>query len=150
MGHYDRLMRYALKLIAKKRYTGHELEKKLTKKDNEASEQRKKVMSRLKELGYIDDAAFARDYISTRLRLNPRGRRLLAVELLRKGVAKQTIDYALDNADIDEVSLAKRILEKRKHRFTSLTYYKKRAKMMRFLSSRGFSSDAIYKVLERC
>lgn len=150
MAQYERLMQYALKLIAKKRYTAHELKKMLKKKDNEASQQREKVLTRLKELGYIDDAAFARDYISTRIQLNPRGKRLLNIELLRKGVDKQVIDRALEKADIDEISLAKRVLEKRKHRFVSLGSYKKRAKMMRFLASRGFSSDAIYNVLERC
>lgn len=150
MRQYDRLMQYALKLISKKRYTASEIEKKLIAKDGKASAQTKRVLNRLKELRYVDDAAFARDYISTRIKLNPRGRRLLKVELLRKGVEKQVIEHAIENADIDEIDLAKRVLQKRKRRFSPLTSYKNKAKIMRFLASRGFSSDAIYKVLERC
>ncbi len=150
MRQYERLMQYALKLISKKRYTACEIKKKLIARDEKASMEIEKVLNRLKELKYIDDAAFARDYISTRIKLNPRGRRLLNVELLRKGVAKKVIDHALENADINEIVLAARVIQKRKSRFSPLTHYKNKAKMIRFLVSRGFSSDAIYKALERC
>jgi regulatory protein len=53
------------------------------------------VVGRLVELGYLDDAAFARAWVESRDRARPRGAVALRRELQHKGVADETIRQAL-------------------------------------------------------
>lgn len=148
--HYDVLLQYALRLIVRKRYTEHELNKKLSAKKIGNKSDKKKVIERLKELKYIDDRLFAKDYISTRVSVNPRGEQLLRMELRMKGVSKSVVDDAIKKASIDEYSLAKRLVIKREKRYVGLNKYKKKEKIMRLLTSRGFKPDTIYKLIDKC
>ena len=57
-------------------------------------------MARLAELGYVDDAAFARWWGEQRDRHAPRGRRLIEAELRRSGVPRDVIEtYRDEHAD---------------------------------------------------
>jgi regulatory protein len=49
------------------------------------------VVQRLVELGYLDDAAFARAWIESRDRARPRGESALRRELAQKGLSAETI-----------------------------------------------------------
>ncbi len=53
------------------------------------------ALDRLTELGYLDDAAFARAWVESRDRARPRGARALRDELRRKGVATVHAEAAL-------------------------------------------------------
>jgi regulatory protein len=53
------------------------------------------TLERLTELGYLDDAAFARGWVESRDRARPRGARALRDELRRKGVAAADAEAAL-------------------------------------------------------
>jgi regulatory protein len=50
------------------------------------------AMERLTELGYVDDAAFARWWGEQRDRHSPRGRRMLETELRQRGVPREVIE----------------------------------------------------------
>lgn len=147
--YYDALLQYSLRLIARKRYTEAELAKKLRLKKIGSKKDKEKVLNRLKELKYIDDKVFAKDYISTRIAINPRGKYMLKVELQRKGVNRSIVNDAVDNAEIDEEKLARRVVKKKQKRYQGLDKYKRKEKIMRLLASRGFKIDTIYKVLDK-
>ncbi len=53
------------------------------------------AVARLAQLGYLDDAEFARAWVASRDRAHPRGERALRVELARKGVAREIVDDVL-------------------------------------------------------
>ena len=53
------------------------------------------AVERLVELGFLDDAAFARAWVESRDRARPRGERALRVELRQKGVGREETDEAL-------------------------------------------------------
>jgi len=53
------------------------------------------TLDRLTELGYLDDAAFARAWVESRDRAGPRGARALRDELRRRGVARADAEAAL-------------------------------------------------------
>jgi regulatory protein len=53
------------------------------------------ALDRMAELGYLDDAAFARAWVESRDRTRPRGARALRDELRRKGVAGVDTEAAL-------------------------------------------------------
>lgn len=146
---YNAIMLYALKLIARKRYTQKELENKFRVKKVGLKCDQEKVIERLKQLRYIDDKEFAKDYIQTRLLVNPKGPYLLKLELKLKGVDKQVIDNAIEKANIDEMKVALDVLERKKASIKRVEGNKRKVKIMRTLSSRGIRLDTIYKILER-
>jgi regulatory protein len=60
------------------------------------------AITRLTELGMLDDEAFARQWVESRDRARPRGERALSVELRQKGVDAATIEATLDERrDVD-------------------------------------------------
>lgn len=146
---YDAIMQYALRLIARKRYTQKELENKFRDKKMGLKRDQKKVIARLKQLRYIDDKEFAKDYIQTRLLVNPKGPNLLKLELKLKGVDKQIVDKAIEDADIDEIKVALDVLERKRNSINRFEGQKQKEKIMRTLSSRGFNLETIYKIIER-
>ena len=146
---YDGIMLYALKLIARKRYTQKELENKFRDKKVGLKSDQKKVIKRLKELKYINDKEFANDYIQTRLLVNPKGPYLLKLELKLKGVDKQIVNNAIQKANIDEMKVALDVLERKKKSIKRVEGDKQKEKIMRTLSSRGFTLKTIYKILEK-
>lgn len=60
------------------------------------------TLERLAELGYLDDAAFARWWADQRDRHAPRGRRLIEAELRRSGVPREVIEAYRDEHDSPE------------------------------------------------
>jgi len=147
---YQVLLQYALKLIARKRYTERELNKKLVGKKVGDANDIADVIARLKELKYIDDGSFAKDYISTRMKISPRGKQMLKMELRMKGVSSSFISEAIEKSDIDEEYMAKKVITKYEKRYVGLEKNKKKEKIMRLLVSKGFKPDTIYKILDKC
>lgn len=62
------------------------------------------AVERLVELGFLDDAGFARAWIESRDRARPRGERALRVELAQKGVARDIADAALEDRRSEAVA----------------------------------------------
>ena len=54
------------------------------------------AITRLEELGMLDDEAFARAWVESRDRARPRGERAIREELRVKGVDRTTVDAILD------------------------------------------------------
>ena len=54
------------------------------------------VVTRLVELGYLDDAAFARAWVESRDRAHPRGEAALRRELALKGIDREVAEAALE------------------------------------------------------
>jgi len=57
------------------------------------------VVGRLTEMGYLDDAAFARAWVESRDRARPRGAAALRRELALKGVDHATIERVLEERE---------------------------------------------------
>lgn len=144
---YDKLMQYALRLISRKRYTEQEMILKLKRRNKALKSEVEKVIKRVKELNYVNDEVYAKDYISSRMSQNPRGKHLLKIELKLKGVNKDIITNAIENANLDELKAANEVLKRKSGSLSKHTGQKKKEKIIRYLASRGFEFDTIYKVL---
>jgi len=72
------------------------------------------VLNRYDEVGMVDDAAFARAWVSSRHHGRGLARRALAQELRRKGVASETVGEALDELDADTEKETARALVRRR------------------------------------
>lgn len=103
------------------------------------------VLDELEQRKYLSDERFARQHVL--VRSSRYGDMRLKYELSREGVDAESIQEALENSEVSEFDRAKAIWERK---FGAPPEdFKERAKQIRFLASRGFSSRTIGKVL-RC
>ncbi len=105
------------------------------------------VISRLTEMGYLDDAEFARLWVESRDRARPRGEMALRRELVLKGVGRDVIDEALASrasstaGDADMVA-ALALLERRQSRLErEPDPRRRREKAYALLARQGFNPE---------
>lgn len=106
-----------------------------------------KVIDELREAGLLDDRAFADAWVESRLRANPRGKRMLAWELRRKGAAPDAVSAALSGIDDSVAALA--AARKRLPRLDGLEARERRQKLIEHLARNGFSYTIIEDVLAK-
>jgi len=100
-----------------------------------------RVIFRLRELGYIDDAKFASWWVEQRESHKPKGARLIAWELKAKGISLETDTR-------DEVSSARRAIAKKIPLWGKLPLLDRKKKIYGFLGRRGFDSEVIRRVID--
>jgi len=105
------------------------------------------VVARLKELELLDDAAFARYWAENREEFSPRGRRLVEMELRRKGLDRETIEHAV--AVVDEDAGAIRAAEKKLGSLPADDYDVFRRRLWAYLGRRGFDYETINRTIEK-
>lgn len=137
----------ALRLLSYRSRSERELRDRLTRKGigRAAIEE---TLGRLRGMGYLDDAAFARFWAETRQALRPRSRWLLTGELRRRGVAQSTAEEA--TVGISDEDAAYRAASGRLRALHGLEYARFRERLGRFLNRRGFSYDIARRTIERC
>jgi regulatory protein len=106
------------------------------------------AVARMRELGYLDDAAFARSYVESRQASTPRSRRYLAFELRQKGVDKDVAAPALDNVSDEEA--AYRAAQRRMRSLRGLERAAFQRRLGSFLAARGFGYGTARAVIDRC
>lgn len=106
------------------------------------------ALARLRELGYVDDGAFARSFTESRQASGPRSQRLLMMELRQKGVEASTAEEA--TLGISDEEAAYEAASRRVGALRSLEYHRFRERLGAFLTRRGFSYDVARTVIERC
>ncbi len=108
-------MARALKLLSTKSRTVAELREQLREKVPASEAIIERVIARLQDWGYLNDARFAADYSASRLRLKPLGRRRLARELAERKVPEAIIATTLDRLYevVTEETLIDRAIQKR-------------------------------------
>lgn len=102
------------------------------------------VVERLKEIGLINDAEFARMFVESRRRSKPRSRSVLINELVVKGVSRDIAKSVVEDIADDEL-IYKLYIKKYKERIFDID---SDSKIVSFLARKGFSWDEISK-LER-
>lgn len=134
-------MSRALHMLAARPQTERELEDKLARAGF-APAPVAMTLSRLRELGYVDDGAFARQWVEERSRLRPLGRRRLAAELARKGVAAEHIEGALGAYDdAVQIEAARSLAERAMARYAGLPPLERQRRCYAFLIGRGFDHE---------
>jgi regulatory protein len=103
------------------------------------------VISRLRELNYLDDAKYALNYAAQHAKLRRQGRFRIARELRGRGVPDRYIEAAVEAvfAETDEASLVRARLTRRLAQLRGPLDQKKIASLYRNLLGAGFSSDII-------
>jgi len=105
------------------------------------------TLVRLKDMGFVDDTAFARFWVENREAFSPRSRRAAKSELKRKGLEAGIIEQAV--SEINEKESAYRAAQNRARRLTALDYQNFRLRLGQYLGRRGFGYGIISEVVEK-
>ena len=129
--------------------TRHELDKALKVKEVPESVANV-VLDRMEEIGLVDDAAFARDWVEDRQQRRQLSRRALRHELQVKGVDRDHIEAALTSVDADDEYVAALALAQRKSRtMTALPRDVRYRRLAGALARRGFSGGVVGQVISQ-
>jgi regulatory protein len=141
----------ALRLLEARPRAEREIRDRLRRKQFEP-EQIDATIARLRDLGLLDDAQFARLWVANRAATSPKGAQALRYELISKGVDRQIageiVEDALDPAA--EAEMCEQVARKALPRYASspdrATFQRKLGGL---LQRRGFAWDTVGPVLER-
>jgi regulatory protein len=131
----------ALNFLGYRARSAHEIRERL-KRDSWDEATIDRVLDKLKSLNLVEDRAFAQSWIEGRSLSKPRGSRALRQELRLKGVAREDIDAALQEAlpdDESEIENAVAALNSKARQWEKLEGREREQKMLAFLQRRGFS-----------
>jgi regulatory protein len=138
----------ALRLLAAGPRSERELRERLSRRRGFRDEAVNAAVERMRELGYLNDGAFARFWVESRQAGTPRSRRALAFELSRKGVAREELDAALEG-----VSDAEAAYDAAQRRLRALEGVDKQTferRLGSFLNTRGFGYGVARATIQRC
>jgi regulatory protein len=107
------------------------------------------VVGDFTKTGLINDAKFSKLWVSSRMASNPKGEVVLRRELKDKGVAEDAIEAAINEArkDKSEEEIVSQLAQARISQLTGLDKKTARRRLFGYLKRRGFSFNAIMKVV---
>ncbi len=143
----QRCIESALRLVARRPRSERELRDALRQRRFERPHV-DNAIARLRAMGYLDDAAFARFWVETRDAASPRSRRLLRSELQSRGIEPSTAAEA--TASIDDDDAAYRAASRRLRSFAGLDEDAFRRRLGGFLLRRGFGYAVAQRTVSRC
>jgi regulatory protein len=137
----------ALRKLTSRACTRHELDKALQAKKVPRTAI-DAVLDRLEEVGLVDDASFAVDWVTSRQQRRHLSRQVLRRELQAKGVDRSAIDSALDHVDHDaELRSARELVERKREAMNGLSRDVQYRRLAGMLSRRGFDTATTSRVL---
>ncbi|MCP3923107.1 MAG: hypothetical protein GY714_11030 [Desulfobacterales bacterium] len=104
------------------------------------------ALKKLIDINFIDDENYARQFLESKIRVNPKGALSIKYELKQKGISEDIIEKAL--LDYDEYEAAFSLIKKKYYKWEKLPIDKVKNKIYTFLSSRGFTYDITKDVTE--
>ena len=127
--------------------TRSELAEKLRTR-NVPSEIATRLLDRFEEVGLIDDAAFAQDWIAQRQATRGLARRALAVELKRKGLDDEVAQSALGEIDRDaELEAAREQVRRKLRSMRGLDSERATRRLVGMLARKGHAPGTAYRVV---
>jgi len=138
----------AIKILMRRAHSVSEMKKALIRRTADEG-LIKKVISRLKQNGYIDDARYAKQFARQRTELRKQGKFRVARELRARGVPDHHIEAALEEAakETDEAAVIRQRIERKLKLFKGEVDDRKIASLYRSLLRLGFPSDLIRREL---
>jgi regulatory protein len=100
------------------------------------------IMQCLRDLGMLDDRAFAESWVASRRLLKSTSKRRLRMELKQKRVSESIIDKILKADQTDERETLRELVAKKRARYAD------RNKLMQYLARQGFGYDDIKSVVD--
>jgi regulatory protein len=124
-----------------------DLEKKLAQR-NVPADIGARLLDRFEEVGLVDDAAFAREWVAQRQEGRGLARRALAQELRRKGIDDEVAREALGAVgEADEVEAARLLVQRKLRSVRGLETDIAVRRLVAVLARKGHSSGVAYRVV---
>ncbi len=124
-----------------------ELAKKMASK-NVPDDIAARLLDRFEEVGLIDDAAFAQEWVNQRQGGKGLARRALAQELRRKGIDDELARAALDTVETeDEVEAARLLVQRKLRSMRGLDQQVAIRRLVGMLGRKGYSSSIAFRVV---
>jgi regulatory protein len=137
----------ALRKLTMRARTRHELDHALQEK-NVPQSVKEAVLDRLQDVGLVDDASFAIDWVNSRQQRRHLSRRALKRELQVKGVERGDIERALEEVDFhSELTTARDLVERKLQTMSGLSRDVQYRRLAGILSRRGFDTAVTLQVL---
>ena len=107
-----------------------------------------RVMQRLVQERYVDDARYARAFVKDKVRYNKWGRRKVEQALWQKHIDEDISQQALDEVDDEEyLDVLRPLLAQKRKTTRAANDYEPNQKLVRFALGRGFTYDIIRQCL---
>jgi regulatory protein len=148
IGTYEKALQRAAGLCSRQEQCTSHIREKL-RSWNVTEEDEGKIILKLTEEKFLDDARYAGFYVKDKFKLNRWGRIRITHMLRQKRIEEEFIGNAL--LQIDEEEWFQTCLELVQSKFSKLKEedpFKRKGKLLRFAASRGFEPALIYRALE--
>jgi regulatory protein len=105
------------------------------------------ILERLEKLELLDDQKFAKWWVEQRLEFKHKSKKDITFELRQKGIDTNIIKNVLDDSEIDELKIAKELIEKKSYKWSRYEDEERKQKITQYLAGKGFSWDIIHELL---
>jgi regulatory protein len=107
-----------------------------------------RLLDRFEEVGLVDDAAFAREWVQTRQAGRGLARRALAVELQRKGVDAEVVSEAVATVQPgDELEAARELVRRKLRSLARFEPATQERRLHGMLARKGYPSSVVFQVV---
>src|SRR6266849_2701863 len=139
----------AVKILMRRAHSVSEMKKALIRRTAD-EDLIQKVLARLKQNGYIDDARYAKQFTRQRTEGRKQGKFRVARDLRARGVPDRHIDAALKESaeQNDEATMVRQRIERKLRVFRGAIDEKKMASIYSSLLRAGFSADVVRRELK--
>ncbi|KAF0959860.1 recombination regulator RecX [Rhodococcus sp. T7] len=137
-----------LRLLTDRARSRAELSDRLAKKGYSA-DIAERVLDRLTEVGLVNDADFAQQWVHSRHTYSGKGKRALALELRRKGIGQEDATEALAQIDTeDERARATELVAKKLRTVSADDRDRAVRRLVSMLARRGFPQGMAFEVVK--
>lgn len=145
---YDLGVQLAMNYISYQLRSEKEVRSFLKEKEIPA-EDRNRIISRLKDLGVVDDRIYGESYVRTQMRTSDKGPTVVKQQLRQKGLTEELIEQVITLYSFDQqLEVASHVAEKSLRRIHGKSYKETIQKVRTALMQKGFSGDVISLVME--
>jgi len=139
----------AIKILMRRAHSVSEMKKALIRRTAD-EDLIQRVIARLKQNGYIDDARYASQFARQRTEGRKQGKFRVARDLRARGVPDRHIEAALEEAakSTDEATVVRQRIQRKLRSFRGEINDRKLASLYRSLLRAGFSADVIRRELK--
>ena len=107
------------------------------------------LISELMQFNFLNEERYARSFSRGKFRIKKWGRKKIRAELKKREVYDKCIDFAMEEIDDKAYfETLKEVLQKKNEHEKESDSYRRKAKLTRYLVSRGYEYDLIRDALE--
>jgi len=139
----------AMSHLQRRQHSRSELQKKLAKLEY-PPEMIEDVLAQLEQLDYVNDKRFATTRVSIAAEHKSHGQRRAFIELMKKGIERETARRAIEEVyeSTDTLAMARALATKKLPALRKLEPHVARRRLMGILARRGFDFDTIKPVID--